>query len=64
MRHLTTFHNGFQAIAEVVDQSETLTYKAKNPYTACDKARVRISELNLPLTAQVLNYNTLIVKPC
>lgn len=64
MQHLTTFHNGFQAIAEIVDQSEALTYKAKNAYSACDRARLRIAELGLPLTAQVLNYNTLIVKPC
>lgn len=64
MHHLTTFHKGFQANADVIDQSNGFTYKARNAYTACDKARLRILELNLPLTAKVLNYNTLIVYPC
>lgn len=64
MKHLTTFHSGFQSAAERIQSGELFTYKAKNVNKACDQARLRISELNLPLVAIITGHNTFSVKPC
>lgn len=69
MKTLTTdlfpkFYKGFQHFANlrVTDTSMIFTTGAK-VHSACDAARKRIFELQLPLEAKVTGYNEFIVTP-
>jgi hypothetical protein len=62
METLTKFYKGFNSFATMSLEDGFIVYNTKKPHDACDDARLRISELNLPLKARVTSYNTFIVE--
>jgi len=63
MHHLTTFYKGFNSFATMSLEDGFIRYNTKKPHDACDDARRRINELQLPLSAKVTSYNTFIITP-
>ena len=58
------FYKGFMHFASINVTEENIVFTTgAQVHGACDKARLRISELQLPLSARVTGYNTFVVEP-
>jgi len=63
MEHLTKFYKGFHWFTDMELQADYVIFKTHGKVgIACDKARERINEMQLPLKAQITSYNTFTVE--
>lgn len=58
------FHKGFYNFSSMTVHEEMIVFKVGGQlHNACDMARKRINEFQLPLTAKITSHNTFVVEP-